>query len=140
LIVDVLGEDILVERIAGGAMHEQEARLAHLPWALGQELPAPLLLLVVAVDKFELLPRPEDGTFSGRVEALGVEHRALVMVAEQPRLAIHHEIYTLARVGPITHDITQAIYLLDALRLDVGKDCLECFEVAVNITDYRLHD
>ena len=40
LVVDVFGEDVLVERIAGAAVNVEEAILAEAARPLGQELPA----------------------------------------------------------------------------------------------------
>ena len=43
LVVDVFGEDVLVERVAGGAVDEEEAVLAEGARPFGEELPALLL-------------------------------------------------------------------------------------------------
>ncbi len=40
LVVDVFGEDVLVERVAGRAVDEEEAVFAVAPRPLGEELPA----------------------------------------------------------------------------------------------------
>src|SRR5947209_706973 len=77
LVVDVLGEDVLVERVAGRAVDVQEAVLAEAARAFGQELPALLAGLAALAGRLELVARPEDGPLGGRVEALGVEHGAL---------------------------------------------------------------
>ena len=66
LVVDVLGEDVLVERVAGRAVDEQEAVLAVAARPLGEELPALLAGLAVARRRFQLRARPEDGPLGRR--------------------------------------------------------------------------
>ena len=84
---------------------------------------------------FEHLARPEDGAFGAGVEALGIEQRALVVIAEQAGLARHHEIDALARVWAVTDDVAEAVNLLDSLLFDVREDSLKGLEVGVDIAD-----
>src|SRR5262249_34387382 len=106
---------------------------------LGQELPAFLLLLATVPRSFELGTGPEDGSLGRRVETLRVEHGALVMVAQKNDLALHHQVHAFARIGPIADNVAQAIDFLDVLPGDIGQNGLECFEIAMDIADQRLH-
>ena len=86
----------------------------------------------------ELLAGPEDRPLGAGVEALGVEHGALVVVAQEADAQfLDHQVEALARVGPVADDVAQAEDFVDALAGDVGKHCLECFQVAVDVADDR---
>src|SRR5262245_34817661 len=60
LVVHILREDVLVERVAGAAVDEQVAVLAVAARPLGEELPPLLALRPRVGGGFELRPRPED--------------------------------------------------------------------------------
>ncbi len=116
-------------------MDEQERLEAVAPGQLAQELPAALVVRPV-VRVLELLAGPEDRSLGADVEPVGVEHRSLVVVAQQGHLAVfHHQVDALARVRAVADDVAQAIDLGDPLGLDVGQDDFEGFEVPVNIAD-----
>src|SRR5207248_533366 len=66
LLVDVLGEDVLVGGVAGGAVDEEEAALLLVgAGAFAEELPALLHGLAVGDGELELLAGPVDGAFGG---------------------------------------------------------------------------
>ncbi len=65
--------------------------------------------------------------------------RALIVVAEQDDLALHHQIDALARVRPVADDIAQTVDFADGLFLDVLEDRLQGLQVTVNVADDRLH-
>ena len=140
LVVNVFGKDILVERIARRAVDIKEAVLAEGTRPLGQELPAALAGLAILDRSFQLRPRPEDGAFGRRVEAFGIEHGALVVVAEQHDLALHYLVDAFARIGTVTHYIAEAVNFLDIMLGNVLEDGLEGFEVTVDVADNRLHE
>jgi hypothetical protein len=61
------------------------------------------------------------------------------MVAHDRKFATtHHDIQTLAWIGPVTHHITQTGDLIDALGRDVGHDSRQRFQISVYITDQSL--
>ena len=134
LVVDVLGEDVLVERVAGRAVDEEEAVLAEACAAVRRGTPSGFSRICrLSAEAFELLARPEDGALGGRVEAVGVEHRPLVVIAEQDDLALHHQIDALARIGAVADDVAEAVDLGDVVFFDVLEDglqrlqgCCEC--------------
>ena len=51
---------------------------------------------------------------AGGVEAFGVEHGPLVVVAQQDDLAVHDQVDALARVGAVADDVAEAVDLVDA--------------------------
>src|SRR5207245_8717845 len=102
LVVDVLREDIFVERIARRAVHEQEAILAMRAWPLREKFPAALAVLASVHRRLQLRPRPETGTLRRRVKAFRIEHRSLVVIAQQAHPAFHDQVPALARIRPIT--------------------------------------
>ena len=105
------------------------------PGQFAQELPAALVVVAIG-GRFELLSRPENGALGADVEPVGVEHRPLVVVAQQGHLAgLHHPIDALARIGTVADDVAQAKNLGDPLRLDVVEHHFQGFEVPMNITD-----
>src|SRR5207237_64974 len=106
---------------------------------LGEEVPAPLAHRAVLAGHFELRPRPEDGALGGPVEPLGVEHGALVVVAQQDHLALHHQVDALARVRAVADDVPEAEDLRDVVLVDVLQDRLEGLVVAVDVADDGLH-
>src|SRR5207247_10500963 len=118
--VDVLREDILVERIARRAVHEQEAILAMRAWPLREKFPAALAVLASVHRRLQLRPRPADGTFRRRVKAFRVEHRSLVVIAQQDYPALHDQVHAFARIGPVTDDVAEAVNLFDLLAGNVA--------------------
>ena len=67
LVVDVLGEDVLVERIAGRAVDEEEAVLAVDCAAARRGTPSGVSRVLAALGgRFELGARPEDGPLGRR--------------------------------------------------------------------------
>ena len=105
------------------------------PGQLAEELPAPLVVRPV-VGILELLAGPEDRPLGADVEPVGVEHRPLVMVAQERDLAVlHHPVDALAGIGTVADDVAQAKDLGHPLGLDVVEDDLQGFEVPVNIAD-----
>src|SRR5262249_15980240 len=123
------------KRIAGRAVNEQERIEPIAPRQLAEELPAPLVVRPV-VWTFELLAGPEDGALGADVEAVGVEHRALVMVAQERSLAVVHlQVDALGRVGTVNDDVAQAVDLGHPLRLDVVENNLQGLKVPMDIAD-----
>ena len=120
-------------------MDEEVAVLAVAARPLGEELPALLADRARLGRRFELGPRPEDGPLGRLVEPVGVEHRPLVVVAQQDELAVHHQVDALARVRAVADDVAEAVDLADALGFDVRQHGLEGFQVAVDVADDRLH-
>ncbi len=82
MIVDILGEDVFTQGIARRAVDEKEVAIAVRPGQLAQELPAALIVVSIG-GRFELLARPEDRPLRADVEPVRVEHRPLVVVAQQ---------------------------------------------------------
>lgn len=83
------------------------------------------------------MPGPENGPFGSAVEPLGIKHGTLVVIAQQANRAIrNHRIKTFAGIRTVTDDVTQAEHVLDALVGDMRQNCLECFEVTVDVTNY----
>src|SRR5262249_17932518 len=82
LVVNVLREDVLVEWVASGTVHEQEAFLAVAARPIHQKLPAPLPIAVVTVCGFELSTRPKDGSLGRGVEPLRTDQAALTVVPQ----------------------------------------------------------
>ena len=85
LVVDVLGEHVLVHRVPRRAVHVQPRVVAMDPRQRAEEVPAAVDLVAVAVGVFELLAGPEDRPLGAAVEPFGVEHGALVVIAQQAR-------------------------------------------------------
>ena len=135
LIVDVLGKDVFVERIAGRTVHVQEAVLAAVARQLAQEVPPLGVVGRIAARALQLVAGPEDRPLGPGVETLGIEQRALIVIAQQADVAAHHQIDALARIRAVADDVAQAIHLGDALLLDIRQNRLEGFEVAVDIAD-----
>jgi hypothetical protein len=118
----------------------EEAVLAVAARPLGEELPAPLAVLPALGRRLELVAGPEDGTLGGGVEAVGVEHGALVVVAQQHHLALHDEIDALAGVGAVADHVAETVNLRDVVAVDVFEDRLEGLKVTVDVADNGLHE
>ena len=139
LVVDVFRENVLVERIAGRAVNEEESVLPMVARPFGEELPAAFHVGPAVAGCFELLARPEDGPFGGRVEAFGVEHGSLVVIAQEDHMALHDDIDAFAGVWPVADDVAEAIDLFCLLLFDVLEDRLQGLEVAMDVADNGLH-
>src|SRR5205807_8933569 len=68
LVVDVLGKDVDLERVARRAVDVEEILFLVFERPFAEELPAPLGGLAAADGGFELLACPEGGLFGGRVK------------------------------------------------------------------------
>src|SRR5262249_44670725 len=139
LVVDVLGEDVLVERVARRPVDVEVALLLEGAGAFGEELPASFAGLAALTAGLELGAGPEHGPLGGGLEALGVEHGPLVVVAQEDHLALHDQVHALARVGAVADDVPQAVDLSDIVLVDVLEDGLQGLEVAVDVADDGLH-
>src|SRR5438445_13470144 len=81
LVVNVFGENVLVQRISCRAVHVKEAVFPKGARPFGQEFPASFARLTILNGTFELGACPQDRALGGRVKALRVKHRPLVVVA-----------------------------------------------------------
>lgn len=137
LIVDVIGEDVFVEWIAGGAVDVESFGVFVTVAAIEFTEEVPAAFGAGAGGAFEDRAGPEDGSFCGGVEANGVEECSLVVVAEQAHLQVHDEVDAFGRIGAIADDVSEAVDIGDALAADIGEDGLERFEVSVDVADQR---
>ena len=85
---------------------------------------------------FEHFARPENCSFRTGIESFRIEQRALIVIAEQAGVALHHQIDALTGVRTVTDDIAEAVNLFDSLRLDIGEDGFQSLEIAVDVADY----
>jgi hypothetical protein len=70
------------------------------------------------------------------VEAVGIEQRPLIVVAEQHEAAaIADEPDALAGIRPVADDVAEAEDGIDPLAVDILEDHLEGLEVSVNVAD-----
>src|SRR5262249_35650004 len=136
---NVFGKDVLVEWIASGAVNEKISVLAVATGPLGEELPAAFADLLGFAGGFQLIARPKNGTLGWWIEAVGIEHGALIVITEQDDLAFHDQIDTFARIRAVADHVTEAVNLADILFFNVFEDCLKRLKVAVNVADNRLH-
>ena len=116
-----------------GAVHEEITVFLEDARPVGQELPAFFLGLALFAGRFQLATRPKDGSLRWRIEPVGIEHRALIVVAEQDNLALHHQVDALARVRAVADDVAQAIDVGNIVALYVLQDGLKRLEVAVDV-------
>src|SRR5262249_41958325 len=76
----------------------------------------------------------------GRIEAFRIEHRALIVIAEQHDLAmLHDQVDALARVGAVADHVAQTVNVLYALIFNVLQDCLQRLQVTVDVADNGFH-
>src|SRR5262249_36052778 len=106
---------------------------------LRQELPALLPRLPALCARLQLRSRPQYRSLGGAVEALGVEHGSLVVVAQQDHLAAHDGVDALARVGAVADHRAEAVDVGDGVLVYVSQDGLERFVVTMDVADDGLH-
>src|SRR5579863_7767931 len=63
LIVDIFGEDIFVQWVPGGTVHEEEAFFPMAPRPFGKKFPAAFFLLAIIAGNLQLRSGPENGSF-----------------------------------------------------------------------------
>ena len=61
-------------------------------------------------------------------------------ISRDYRFATTQHVDALKRVGTLTNDITQAHNLINTKRLNLAQHCCQCFQVAMDIANDRLHD
>jgi hypothetical protein len=103
-----------------------------------EEVPAAIDLFATAASVFQLVARPKDGSLRAAVESLRIEHRPLIVIAQQAHAAtLDHFVEAFARAGAIADDVSQTEDIVNFLFGDVRKHALQSFKVAVDVTDYR---
>ena len=120
-----------------GAVDEQVGTVLVVPRQLAQKFPPACRIGRISAAVLKLLASPKNGPFRTRIEAFRIKQRALVVIAQKADFALHHQVDALARIGTVTHDVTQTKDLLHALFADVAKDRAKGFQIAVNIADQR---
>ena len=139
LVVNVVGKDIFVEGIASGAVNEHAVGVEMGARPGGQKFPAPFAGFPWRSLAFQLFARPENGLLGHGREALGVEQRGLVVVAEQGDCEVHGQVETGAGLGSIADDVAQAIDALGAAGMNIGQYGTQGFEVAVDVAEDSDH-
>lgn len=103
-IVDIVRENILVDRLANGSMDVENFVLSIDAREFHQiENPFASILWIVAF--LHLLTRPKNRTFGRSAESLGVIDGAIVVIADDANIHLHHKIQTLAGVWTVSDDI-----------------------------------
>src|SRR5580765_718202 len=138
LVIDVLGENVFVERIAGRAVDEKKSVFFVGPRPFSEKAPAFFLGVALLGDGFQLAASPKDGPLGRRIESIGVKHRSLIVIAEQCDFALHYQVDAFTRIGPVTDHIAQTVNLVNFLVLDVLEDCFQRLQVAVYIANHGL--
>lgn len=134
LIVDIFGENVFVHRIARRAVNIEPFTIAVQTWQCAEEVPTFVGPIARALGVFQLITGPEDCLLGTAVEPFGIEHCRLVVVAQQSDFAVvDNVVKTFAWLGTITDDIAETKDLVNVLRLDMRKHCLERFEIAVDV-------
>ena len=140
-VVDIVGEDVLVDRAPGRGVHGQHRhivvaevldgtnpQLAHVVVAS-----SPLVLVGLGV---ELLAGPEGRGLGGGVEVGGlVEHPKVVVAHESPGTLFLDHIDAGEGLGAVADDVAQADDLFDPARFDVFQDPAQGGRVAMDIAD-----
>ena len=133
LVVDVFGEDVFVQGVAGRAVDEHQAVFAEVAGAFAEEVPPLGVIDGTAAGHFQLFASPKNGSFGTRVEAFGVEQGTLIVVSQDTKFAFHDTVDALAWIGTVADDVAQAKDFVNPLLFDVSQHNLQCFQVAVDI-------
>jgi tRNA threonylcarbamoyladenosine biosynthesis protein TsaB len=134
-IVDVFGEDVLVERPPGRPVHKLACPIGVCAGQFAEEVRERVICIPrETVVSLKLRPRPTDRPLRAHVETVGVEERPLIVVAQEHHLAaVSNDRDALAWVGSIPHHITKAEDFFHALLIDILQHRLERLEVAVDV-------
>ncbi len=136
-VVDVFREDVLVERVAGGSVHEDAVAILVASGTLPQELPTARPVIGARRVVFELGTGPENCSFGTRIEAFGVEKGALVVISQKANVRLHHFVDALARVWTVANDIPQTVNLGCPLSADIIQNRAQGLNIAVNVANQR---
>ena len=135
LVVNVLGEDVFVQRAARRAVNHQQVALAPGPGESSKKLPT--LFGCRNRPVFQLTPSPENSPLRPATESIGVKQRSVVMIPEQAKLKIEADIDTFSWIRAVTNDITKAKNSVDTLGSYIVKHRIQGFDVAVNVAQDR---
>lgn len=101
-----------------------------------EKIPTDVDLVATIAGIFQLVACPENGSFCSRIKTFWIEHRPLVVIAQQANLAMFNNmVQTLTRVRSVTDNIPQAEHFVDALQCDMLLHRLERLEIAVDVAD-----
>ena len=133
LIIDVLGEHVLIERATRRAVNEQKIPVPMGAWQFGQKIPS----LAGTFDGFvfQLLSSPEDGLFGAAAETVRIKQGAVVVVSQQHHLKVFAGVDALARIGTVSNDIAKAENFIDLLFFDVSQHRSKRFNVSMKVAD-----
>lgn len=119
-VVNIFGKDVFVQGIPGGTVDEQHVVFLVIAGQFAEKVPASILFVATGRG-FELGSRPEDGSFCTGIEPFRIEHCPLVVISQKTHAELHHAIDTLAWIGAVPHDVSQAIDFVDVLGRNVGQ-------------------
>jgi hypothetical protein len=139
LIVNILGKNVFVQRIASRPVDIEKAVLPKGTRSFGEEFPASLPILSRLDGGLELGPGPEDGPLGWGIESFRVKHCALIVIAQENNLALHDQIHAFAWIGAVANHVSQTIDFCYIACGYVVENSLQGFKVAMNIAYYRLH-
>ncbi len=137
LIVDIIGEDVFIQRIPCGTVnvHCPSCIITEAAIQFTQEVPASFCFGANAL--FQHGSCPKDRSFRARVESFRIEQCRLVMVAQQTHVQIHHEVNALGRIRTVSDNVAQTVDLSHTFPANISQDGCQRFEVAVNIANQR---
>src|SRR5207247_1639993 len=105
-----------VRRLARRAVNEEIISFGVRAVQLAEEVPTLVLDRRHARARLKLLAGPIDGPQSDWVEAVRIEQRRLIMVAEDGNLALLNDfVEALARIRPVADNVAEAVDFANAL-------------------------
>src|SRR5262245_4743468 len=137
--IDVVREDVLVDRPARRGVNAYEAVGPHANRKIAEKFPAIGAALRIFV-VLKLLPRPETGRLGATVEVERlVQHRKIV-IAHQCRASLGgDQIETFHRIWPIADDVPKADDVLYPPALDFFQYNGECLQIRMNVRNDCKH-
>ena len=101
-----------------------------------QEIPTAITLGSVVPRVLQLIAGPKNSSFRAAVEPFRIKQGPLIMVAQQAhRAVVDHRIQTFTRIWTVADNVTQAVNLLNGLAMDMRKNSLKSFIIAMNVAD-----
>lgn len=141
LIVNVFGEDPLVERVPSRTVYKEKSPLLKGLRQPSQKFPASVSRPAVGNRRLQLGDRPANRRVGDDSVALGVEKKCVIVISLHDDLPLHRQVNALAGVGTaVAGQVAQAVDGIHGLMPNVFQHGLKGFQIAVDVAENGFHD
>jgi hypothetical protein len=133
-IMNILGKDVFVERIADGPVDEEQVSFANRSRQTCQESQAFSRQFGIG-PFFQLSPCPKNRLLGGGTKTFWVDQSPIIVIPQNAGIHLQDIVDALAWIGSVANAIAKAYNSFTGLPRNVSEHPFERFEVTVNIAN-----